>query len=47
MEKLLAELQGHTLAFAFQKPVDKKEVLDYYDVIKEPMGKADEMFVHG
>lgn len=40
MEKLLTELQGHTLAFAFQKPVDKKEVLDYYDVIKEPMGTA-------
>jgi histone acetyltransferase len=39
MEKLLGELQGHTLAFAFQKPVNGDEVQDYYDVIKEPMGK--------
>lgn len=37
MEKLLSELQNHTLSFAFQKPVNKDEVLDYYDVIKEPM----------
>ena len=40
MEKLLGELQSHTLAFAFQKPVNAEEVPDYYDVIKEPMGTA-------
>lgn len=40
MEKLLSELQGHTLAFAFQKPVNPDEVPDYYDVIKEPMGAS-------
>lgn len=39
MEKLLSELQAHTLSFAFLKPVNADEVPDYYDVIKEPMGK--------
>ena len=38
MEKLLSELQGHTLSFAFHKPVSAEEVPDYHDVIKEPMG---------
>ena len=38
MEKLLSELQAHTLSFAFLKPVNAEEVPDYYDVIKEPMG---------
>lgn len=40
MEKLLSELQAHTLSFAFLKPVNADEVPDYYDVIKEPMGKS-------
>lgn len=40
MEKLLSELQAHTLSFAFLKPVNADEVPDYYDVIKEPMGES-------
>ncbi|KAI0930495.1 hypothetical protein AcV5_007186 [Taiwanofungus camphoratus] len=38
MEKLLSDLQGHTLAWPFQSPVNADEVTDYYDVIKKPMG---------
>ncbi|KAH9910577.1 histone acetyltransferase GCN5 [Amylocystis lapponica] len=37
MEKLLSDLQGHPLAWAFQQPVNGEEVTDYYDVIKMPM----------
>ena len=39
MEKLLSELQGHPLAWAFLQPVNGEEVADYYDVIKQPMGQ--------
>ena len=38
MQKLLGELQAHTLAFAFQKLVNAEEVPDYHEVIKHPMG---------
>jgi histone acetyltransferase len=38
MERLLSDLQGHSVAWAFQQPVNGDEVPDYYDVIKEPMG---------
>jgi histone acetyltransferase len=38
MERLLADLQQHALSWAFLQPVNGDEVLDYYDVIKEPMG---------
>ena len=44
MEKLLTDLQAHTLAFAFQKPVNADEVPDYYEVIKEPMGTHTNFF---
>ncbi|TFL01588.1 histone acetyltransferase GCN5 [Pterulicium gracile] len=37
MERLIHELQSHTLAWAFQKPVSEAEVPDYHLVIKEPM----------
>ena len=37
MEKLLSDLQGNSLSFAFRQPVSKDDVADYYDVIKEPM----------
>lgn len=38
LERLLRELRGHPQAWPFQKPVDGDEVVDYYDVIKNPMG---------
>ncbi|KAI0743462.1 histone acetyltransferase GCN5 [Daedaleopsis nitida] len=37
MEKLLSDLKNHSAAWAFQTPVDAKEVPDYYDVITHPM----------
>ena len=40
MEKLLSELQGNSLAWAFLQPVNGEEVADYYEVIKEPMGEC-------
>jgi hypothetical protein len=39
MEKLLSDLQGNTLSFAFRQPVSTDDVADYYDVIKQPMGR--------
>lgn len=39
LERILKELQGHPQAWPFLKPVNGDEVLDYYDVIKNPMGK--------
>lgn len=37
MVTLLSELTSHPLAWPFAVPVNKEEVGDYYDVIKEPM----------
>ncbi|KAI0093208.1 Bromodomain-containing protein [Irpex rosettiformis] len=37
MEKLISDLQGNSLSFAFRQPVSKDDVADYYDVIKNPM----------
>ena len=37
---LLNDLQNNSNAWPFQQPVNKDEVLDYYDVIKEPMDLA-------
>lgn len=37
---LLNDMQNNTNAWPFQQPVNKDEVLDYYDVIKEPMDLA-------
>jgi len=34
---LLNDMQNNTNAWPFQAPVNKDEVADYYDVIKEPM----------
>jgi len=34
---LLNDLQNNTNAWPFQRPVNKDEVPDYYEVIKEPM----------
>jgi hypothetical protein len=38
MQKLLAELMAEPRAWAFLHPVDSADVVDYYDVIKNPMG---------
>ena len=37
---LLNDLQNNSNAWPFQQPVNKDEVADYYDVIKEPMDLA-------
>ncbi|CBX97782.1 hypothetical protein LEMA_P091910.1 [Plenodomus lingam JN3] len=37
---LLNDMQNNSNAWPFQQPVNKDEVLDYYDVIKEPMDLA-------
>ncbi|KAI9817101.1 MAG: histone acetyltransferase [Pycnora praestabilis] len=34
---LLTDMQNHSSAWPFQAPVNKDEVADYYEVIKEPM----------
>ncbi len=31
--------QTHKMAWSFQKPVDIKDVPNYYTIIKDPMGK--------
>ena len=40
MERLLTDLQGHPLAWAFLQPVNGDDVPDYYEVIKKPMGTS-------
>lgn len=40
MERLLADLQAHPVAWAFLQPVNGDDVPDYYEVIKKPMGKT-------
>ncbi|TDL25922.1 hypothetical protein BD410DRAFT_764142 [Rickenella mellea] len=37
MRRILTDLQGHSLAWAFVAPVNGDEVPDYYSVIKNPM----------
>ena len=37
MQNLLTELQNHAAAWPFLQPVNREEVPDYYDFIKEPM----------
>ncbi|CAM9014709.1 unnamed protein product [Wickerhamomyces anomalus] len=37
MQHLLTEIQNHTASWPFSTPVNKEEVPDYYEVIKEPM----------
>ena len=37
MHHLLSDMQNHASSWAFLNPVNKDEVPDYYDVIKEPM----------
>ncbi|KAF7321801.1 Histone GCN5 superfamily [Mycena kentingensis (nom. inval.)] len=40
MQKTMRELKEHSAAWAFLQPVNGEEVIDYYDVIKEPMDFA-------
>ncbi len=40
MEKILADLQAHPLAWAFLQPVNIEEVPDYPTVVKSPMGET-------
>ncbi|GAV53214.1 hypothetical protein ZYGR_0AI04980 [Zygosaccharomyces rouxii] len=37
MQNVLTEMQNHAAAWPFLQPVNKEEVPDYYDFIKEPM----------
>ncbi|SSD58515.1 related to Histone acetyltransferase GCN5 [Saccharomycodes ludwigii] len=37
MQNILTELQNHNAAWPFLQPVNKEEVHDYYEFIKEPM----------
>lgn len=37
MQNILTELQNHAAAWPFLQPVNREEVPDYYDFIKEPM----------
>lgn len=37
MQHLISELQNHQAAWPFLQPVNRDEVADYYEVIKEPM----------
>ncbi|EGN99866.1 hypothetical protein SERLA73DRAFT_180117 [Serpula lacrymans var. lacrymans S7.3] len=37
MQRLMTDLQGHPLSWAFLQPVNGEEVVDYYDVITKPM----------
>lgn len=39
MQHVLNDLQNEPSSWPFVKPVDGNAVLDYYDVIKNPMGK--------
>lgn len=38
LQVLLSELQNHPSSWPFVQPVNREEVPDYYEVIKEPMG---------
>jgi histone acetyltransferase len=38
MQKLLADMQGHSQAWPFLEPVNPEVVPDYYEIIKNPMG---------
>ncbi|XP_065066194.1 nucleosome-remodeling factor subunit BPTF-like [Rhopilema esculentum] len=37
LKRLLRSLQSHKMAWPFLEPVDESEVVDYYNIVKEPM----------
>ncbi len=43
---LVEEMQNYTHAWPFLEPVNADEVADYYEIIKEPMGKRILLFMH-
>jgi histone acetyltransferase len=38
LEEVLEKIKEHPSSWPFLEPVDAKEVFDYYEVIKDPMG---------
>jgi histone acetyltransferase len=38
LQEVLDKIKNHPSAWPFLKPVDRREVPDYYDVIKDPLG---------
>lgn len=38
MEQILKELKDEPKAWAFLKPVNREDAIDYYDIVKNPMG---------
>ena len=38
LTSLLTQLKNHSLVWPFEKPVNKDDVADYYDIVKDPMG---------
>lgn len=38
LSRIISDLVGHSLSWAFLEPVKTEDVPDYYDVIKNPMG---------
>lgn len=38
-----SSFQAHKMSWPFQKPVDVKDVPNYYKIIKDPMGKQEKM----
>jgi histone acetyltransferase len=39
MTRALRALQAHQQSWPFRTPVNKSEVADYYEFIKQPMGE--------
>lgn len=46
LKRLLRSLQSHKMAWPFLEPVNGDEVVDYYQVIKDPMGELDHCLVY-
>ena len=40
MHRLLGDMKAHPNAWPFLIPVNGEEVVDYYEVIKRPMGPS-------
>lgn len=38
LREVLAKMKDHPASWPFHKPVDRREVPDYYEVIKDPIG---------
>ena len=40
MHRLLGDMKAQPTAWPFLNPVDGEEVVDYYEVVKRPMGQS-------